>query len=89
MTGPFKHGDNPGQREKVWAIMRARGSPMSTMDIVYSAANLPDPKINKIRVEPVRRCLQELRDMNPPYAKKIDLEHWVALDPTDDMVKAT
>jgi hypothetical protein len=50
-----------GQREKIWAIMRAEDNWLGALDILRLAHSLPDKKINQINIEPVRRCLQDVR----------------------------
>jgi len=60
-----------GQREKIYAILRAEDRWIGSLDILKIAHSTNDKKINHINIEPIRRCLQELLDEGK--VKKIDV----------------
>jgi len=70
-----------GQRDKVWAILRAEDRWLGSLDILHIAHSLKDPKINCIHIEPIRRCLQELlsKGMVKKDARNIDLPLWLGV----------
>jgi len=59
-----------GQRDKIYAILRAEDRWIGSLDILRIAHRTQDTKINHINIEPIRRCLQELLDKR--MVKKAD-----------------
>jgi len=72
-----------GQREKIWAILRAEDAWLGTIDIMRLAHALNDQRINQINIEPIRRCLQELLTMGMAKkdARYIDRPLWLGVPP--------
>ena len=72
-----------GQREKIWAILRAEDRWLGALDILRLAHSLRDEKINHINIEPIRRCLQELlaKNMVKKDDRNPDLPLWLARPP--------
>ena len=70
-----------GQREKVYAILRSEDRWLGSLDILHIAYSTTDPKINRIRIEPIRRCLQELlaKGMVKKDDRNIDLPLWLGV----------
>jgi len=64
MTGHNLGGFEVGQREKIHAILRSEDSFMGTVEILYACHASKDEKLRTIRIEPIRRCLQELLKNN-------------------------
>jgi len=60
MTGHNMGGGGIGQREKIHALLRSSDEYMGTMEILYACHNSRDEKLKTIRIESIRRCLQEL-----------------------------
>lgn len=70
MVGWSVKGKIPRQREKIYAILRARNDWMVTMDIQVACIQSHDDTIKDIAIPTIRRCLQELRDHRPPMARE-------------------
>jgi len=70
MVGWTVKGDIPRQREKIYAILRARDDWMLTVDIQTQCIQTNDPIIKDIAIPTIRRCLQELRDHRPAMARE-------------------
>ena len=69
MTGwSVRTGNQVGQREKIYAMIRAK--PKAVYEIARECWDSTDKTINGIKPPTIRRCLQELRDHTPPLAIK-------------------
>ena len=69
MAGWTVKGNIPFQREKIYAILRADGDYMTTVQIRTVCQNSRDKVIEKIAITTIRRCLQELRDHKPALVR--------------------
>jgi hypothetical protein len=69
MAGWTVKGNIPFQREKIYAILRANGNYMSTVQIRKVCHNSGDSVIEMIAIPTIRRCLQELRDHKPALVR--------------------
>jgi len=69
LTGWTVKGKIPFQREKIYAILRADGGFMSTIQIRSVCHNSGDVIISTIAFPTIRRCLQELRDHRPSMVR--------------------
>jgi len=69
------------QRDKIWAILRAENRYIGTYDILNIAHSLSDERINRINIEPIRRCLQELlvKRMVKKDARNLDCPLWLGV----------
>ena len=69
MTGHIKGGNKAHQREKIYAILREIDDWVGVYKIGQVCWKSEDETIKNIKPPTIRRCLQELRDNNPPLAK--------------------
>ena len=69
MAGWTAKGMIPFQREKIYAILRADGGWMTTVQIRAICHKSGDSIIEMIAFPTIRRCLQELRDHIPAMVR--------------------
>lgn len=95
MTGwTFRSGTKAGQREKVWAIVRAaKNHTMDTLEILEACQQSEDPKLVNIAFPTIRRIMQQLRDYNPSLAAAkglpdaVQFQHWECFPMREDIIR--